>query len=233
MNGHMINCEWGLKGIEKFLPVTDVFIIVDVLSFSTSVDIACDKGAIVYPCNLEGREAQEYAVSNNAILAKPRSRTELSLSPCSLMNIPAETRLVLPSPNGSTLSLATAKILTLCGCLRNYRSVAEYANDHGERITVIPAGERWPDGSIRFALEDILGAGAVISQLKGKQSLEAKIATGIYQSFQNNETDTLLNCVSGIELVERGYVKDVSLAAEINVSECVPLLSNGAFINTQ
>ena len=57
-----INCEWGLEGIEKFLSSSDVIIIVDVLSFSTSVDIACGNGAVLYPCYFTGSEAEVYAV---------------------------------------------------------------------------------------------------------------------------------------------------------------------------
>ena len=230
-NQYNVGCEWGLEGLKLLAPISDVVIIVDVLSFSTSVDIACSNGAKVYPCKWKDEKALEYALSKDAILAKPRSKTELSLSPYSLENILSGTNIVLPSPNGSSLSLATGDVLTICGCLRNYRSVAEYANRHGERISVIPVGEKWPDGSIRFALEDIFGAGAILSRLKGNLSPEAELAVNIYHSLHNKETDTLLNCISGIELVEKGYEVDVYLAADINVSECVPVLKDQAYIN--
>ena len=44
-----IRCEWGINGVETLSPVSDVIIIVDILSFSTSLDIALNKGAIVIP----------------------------------------------------------------------------------------------------------------------------------------------------------------------------------------
>jgi 2-phosphosulfolactate phosphatase len=33
-------------------------------------------------------------------------------------------------------------------------------------------------------------------------------------------------------LIERGYKDDMSLAAELNVSDCVPTLENGAYIGS-
>lgn len=223
-----INCEWGLKGIKALAPVSDVIIIVDVLSFSTSVDIACSNGALVYP-NIPGSNTD---LPTDSILAGPRDLNNFSLSPYSLLEIPPETKLILPSPNGSTLSLSTGDTLTLCACLRNFRSVAAYAMDHGKKISVIPAGERWEDGTIRFALEDLFGAGAVLSCLKGSHSPESTMAVNLYHSLHNEETETLLKCASGIELVEKGFEVDVYLATDMNVSECVPVLDNGFYTNS-
>ncbi len=41
-----------------------------------------------------------------------------SLSPCSFLSIPAGTRVLLPSPNGSALSAATGDAPTFAGRLR-------------------------------------------------------------------------------------------------------------------
>src|SRR5262244_828191 len=102
-----IRCEWGLRGVQVLAPVSDVVIVVDVLSFSTSVDIAVARGAIVFPFPMQDTGAADYAASMDAQLAaRRRSKTVYSLSPESLLEIEKGTRLVLPSPNGARLSLA-------------------------------------------------------------------------------------------------------------------------------
>jgi 2-phosphosulfolactate phosphatase len=156
-----------------------------------------------------------------------------SLSPRSLVNIPEGTRLVLPSPNGATLSLATGSTPTLTGCLRNYRAVALAAQKYGRRIAVIPAGERWPAGSLRPAIEDWVGAGAIISQLHGELSPEAQAALAAFRSADQSLESQIRRCGSGQELIARGLEEDVGLASARNVSACVPRLVNGAYIREE
>ncbi len=227
-----IRVEWGIKGVEQLAPVSDVIILVDVLSFSTSVDIATSNGAIVYPYTWKDQRAVDYAKSIDAELANSNRKTTqgYSLSPSSLKSITQNTRLILPSPNGSTLSLSTGNTLTLCGCLRNAKVVAEYASKMGKNIAVIPAGERWQkDGTLRPAFEDLLGAGAIVSYLEGALSPESKVALAVFSSLQEQILEELKNCSSGKELIERGFEADVVLASKLNVSKTVPVLLKGAY----
>ena len=113
---------------------------------------------------------------------------------------------------------------TLAGCLRNARVVATAARQYGKRIAVIPAGERWPDGSLRPAFEDLIGAGAILSYLQGNMSPNAIAAVAAFQAASPNLEAMLKQCGSGVELIERGFEKDIELAAELDVSECVPVL---------
>src|SRR5262249_39315882 len=148
-------------------------IIVDVLSFTTSVEVAVQNGAIVYPCNASADEAKKYAGNLGAEVASPaRSLSTYSLSPASLQRIVSGTKLVLPSPNGSALSSLAGAVPAFAGCLRNARAVAEKAQQFGRPLAVVPAGERWDDGTLRFAVEDLLGAGAIVSCLRGTRSPE-------------------------------------------------------------
>jgi 2-phosphosulfolactate phosphatase len=227
-----IRCEWGAQGVAQLAPISDVVIIVDVLSFSTSVDIAASRGATIFPYRWNDASAAVFAASVGAIVADARRGSPgYSLSPQSLVHLPHGTRLVLPSPNGATLTLGTGRVLTLAGCLRNAQAVAAVAQRYGQRIAVIPAGERWPsDGSLRPAFEDWVGAGAIISYLAGTWSPEAHAAATTFRGVQSDLTGLLQSCGSGKELLVRGFAQDVALASALNVSACVPVCREGAYV---
>lgn len=228
-----IRCEWGLAGIVQLSPSSDVIIIVDILSFSTSVDIAVGNGAMVYPFRGDRKSATSYADSLNAVLAAfGRGHSEgYSLSPASLLKIPMGTRLVLASPNGGALSLAAGSKPTFSGCLRNARAVAHSAQKYGRNIAVIPAGERWANGGLRPAMEDFIGAGAIINNLKGTRSPEASAAETIYLEMKATLKDNISACSSGRELIGRNHADDVELAVVLNQSDNTPLLLDGAYRN--
>ncbi len=226
-----IRCEWGEQGIAQLAASSDAVVIVDVLSFSTAVEVAVSRGAIVYPFRWRDDRAFAYAEFLSATLASPRrgSTEGFSLSPNSLLTIPAGTRLVLPSPNGATLSLATGATPTLAGCLRNARAVARAAERVGSRISIIPAGERWSDGTLRPAIEDWIGAGAIINSLGGSKSSEALGAESVFLRFESALYEALEQCGSGKELIAWGMRADVELASMLNCSETAPRLVEGVF----
>jgi len=224
-----VRLEWGEAGLEPLLGVSDVVVIVDVLSFSTCVDVGAGRGARVFPFGGTGDAARSYADRIGAICAGRRGEDGFSLSPRSFASVEPGARVVLPSPNGSALSRATAKVTTIAGCLRNATAVAREAQRRGERITVIAAGERWPSGQLRPALEDLLGAGAVVSALAGRRSPEAEAAQRTFDGLAPRVSGALMDCASGRQLVERGFGDDVAMAAALDASRCAPLLVDGAF----
>ncbi|MCB5176607.1 2-phosphosulfolactate phosphatase [Microvirga lenta] len=227
-------CEWGLSGIEALLGRVAAVVIVDVLSFSTAVDVAVSKGATVYPFPYGEREAaQREAERLGAVLARPRRAAggQFSLSPASLATVPDGMRLMLPSPNGSRLSLSCGGTPVLAGCLRNAAAVARAARIvAGEgAIGVVPAGELWPDGSLRPAVEDLLGAGAILHHLDGSLSAEAEIARAAYRAVGADLPRLIRASMSGRELIDGGFGSDVEMALESGISACAPVLRDGAY----
>lgn len=225
-----VRCEWGEQGVRRLAPISDAVVIVDTLSFSTCAEIATARDAIVFPFRWKDEAAQSFAASVNAELAGRRGTGGYTLSPASLTQLPAGVRLVLPSPNGATLSLLTGATPTLAGCLRNSRALALAAMKFGRCVAVIPAGERWADGGLRPAFEDLIAAGAIIRHLIGSLSPEAEMAQAAFANAQADLRRLLADCVSGKELITRGYEVDVELAAQLDVSDCVPRLVDEAYV---
>jgi 2-phosphosulfolactate phosphatase len=226
--------EWGMAGIETLREQVSVIVIVDVLSFSTAVDVAVSRGAAVFPFPYGDRHAAEAAAERVGAMVVPSRKAaggQLSLSPASLEAVRAGTRLMLPSPNGSRLSLACGDKPVLAGCLRNAAAVAEAAREMagGGAIGVIPAGEYWPNESLRPAIEDLLGAGAIIHHLGLPCSPEAQVAREAFCSAGDDLEPWIRASVSGRELIERGFSRDVDIALEIGASGCIPLLQEGAY----
>jgi len=223
-------CEWGARGVEALAPA-DVTIVVDVLSFSTCVDVAVARGATILPHRFKDASAAELARDERAELAGERRSARYSLSPASFLDAPAALRCVLPSPNGADVALRLGPTagLILTGCLRNASAVADAARAAGRTFCVVPAGERWPDGSLRFAVEDWLGAGAILRALPASRSPEAASAVAAFEAARAVLADTLARSSSGRELIERGFASDVDLAAALDVSDTVPRFEGRAF----
>jgi 2-phosphosulfolactate phosphatase len=228
------HCEWGLNGVRTLRDRCAVLVIVDVLSFSTAVDIAVARGAQIIPFPLGDPDAAaKAAAAVGAQLASHRRAGEqLSLSPASLQSIAPGTRLMLPSPNGSRLSLEGRSANMFTGSLRNRGAVAKAvltATDGGD-IGVIPAGERWrTDDSLRPAIEDLIGAGAILDALGLPLSPEARVARDAFVSARPNLAGTIRDCLSGRELIDKGFSQDVELAVQLDVSRAAPVLRDGAY----
>lgn len=206
-------CEWGPGAVTALAPA-DVTIVVDVFSFTTCVDVATSRGAVILPYPWNDPSAAESAAAHGAELAGRRGKARYSLAPESYLEAPAGLRCVLPSPNGAQVTLLAAQTspVVFAGCLRNARAVAAAAACAGSSFNVVPAGERWPDGTLRPALEDWLGAGAILHHLPGVRSPEAEARA------------------SGREMEGRGNVRDKRIAGQLDVSDCAPRFERAAYI---
>jgi 2-phosphosulfolactate phosphatase len=167
----------------------------------------------------------------HAVLADGRDPAGPSLSPSSLDALPPGASVVLPSPNGSTCAVlaSEAGAQVVAGCLRNAAAVGAWADDAAAPVTVIACGERWPDGSLRPSLEDLLGAGAILAAMTSASSPEAGAAIAAFRDAAQSLPEILSQCASGRELSEKGWHADIGYAAQLNASTTVPVLTDGAF----
>lgn len=214
-DGYAVRFDWGADGAARAGARGDTVVIVDTLRFSTAVAAHVSAGACIEPG-----------------LWKEKGDTSL-LSP--LAPLPG-TSIYLPSPNGAMCSHAArdaGAAAVFAGALVNASAVAEAARAVGTPITVVACGEKWPDGSLRFALEDLLGAGAIIAALPHlSSSPEAKAARAAFLGAKKQLKARLLACGSGIELIEKGKEADVHYAAERDRLIVAPRLTDGVFSAT-
>ncbi len=223
---------WGPNALRRLAPKADAVVIVDVLSFSTCVDIVVGRGATVLPYKWHDGSEAAYGVEHDAVVAKRLVNAgpgDWILSPSHLAEIPAGTRLVLPSPNGSALAFAAVAAgakAVFVACLRNASAVAR-ALAGSSVVSVIGAGERWrgTTGPLRPAVEDLLGAGAVIDRFgTDGASPEGKAAAAAWRDAEPDIRERLGQCGSGRELEDRGFGANVALAAEVDISDAAPIL---------
>lgn len=234
--GARLHCDWGLAG--ALGADHGIVVIVDVLSFCTTVSVALDRGIQVYPYRWADERAEGYAEQLSAVLARGRRHRGISLSPASVRSSEGINRLVLPSPNGATITaeLAGRGSEVVAGCLRNAGAVGRWIRarldqDSAVTVSVIAAGERWPDGSLRPAVEDLWGAGTVLAAIGADltASPEARAAVAAYRDAAPELAAGLRDCASGRELIGYGFGDDVGIAAELDRSAIVPVLRDGCF----
>jgi 2-phosphosulfolactate phosphatase len=235
--------EWGRRGAREAANRGDIVIIVDVLSFSSTVVTALNYDAVIYPYppNLDGKD---YAQKVNAeyILGRAEAAKagKPTLSPVSFNEEHTNKKYVLTSLNGAFCTWIASKVpALLIGSLLNASSVAAVANQlriqKNASITVIPCGEMWSDGkeeedTLRPAIEDYIGAGAILSYLKGEKSPEAEVCMGAFYHAEPKLDELIWDCGSGRELREKGFGADVKHCSQLNTYQTVPVLRNNHFV---
>lgn len=240
---YVCRVEWGRRGAREAAERGDIIIVVDALSFSSTVVSALNYGAIIYPYppNLDGNAYAE-KVSAEFILGRAEAAKagKPTLSPVSFTEEHSNKRYVLSSLNGAFCTWIASKVpALLIGSLLNASSVASVANQlriqTNANITVVPCGEQWSDGkkeedTLRPAIEDYLGAGAILSLLDGEKSPEAEVCIGAFIQAEPKLDQLIWDCGSGRELRERGFEADVRHCSRLNVYQTVPVLNNDHFV---
>lgn len=127
----------------------------------------------------------------------------------------------------------------LLGSLRTARAIAEAVvaaqRTRGDRtsVSLIAVGEQAPEGGIRFAVEDELGAGAIIDALAAlgidHTSPEAAAACAAFQGLRPAVRHLLTAAGSGQRLLADGAREQVLAAATLDAASAAPRLVDGTF----
>ena len=202
-SAYQVRLDWGLDGLVR-LAESDIVVVVDVLRFSTTIVRALENGAVA-----ELDAAAHAASINGASVAEAAGRSDA---------------------------------LVLLGALRNASAVAHaVATEQTRRgsrtsIAVLACGElagRNPDAHVRFAVEDLLGAGAIIDALSGAgidhTSPEAAVAGESFGAQRRAAPHRVAASGSGRELAEAGRGEEVRAAAEVDAASVVPVLRATSF----
>jgi 2-phosphosulfolactate phosphatase len=244
--GYRVRFDWGPVGADAVSPGAAFVAVVDVLSFTTTLTVAIEQGLHVLPYRWRDDSAVDVARRNGAMLAVLRKEAgpgQVTLSPESILHSDLRAdgidRLVLPSPNGSSISvrLADAGATVVGVSLRNAAAAAAWVcKQAGDRpIGVVASGEHWPDGSLRPAIEDLIGAGAFLHGLAEDSadgfSPEAVAALWAYRGVSESVGDALRESVSGRELRGFGFAGDVAVASAVGASSVVPILREGWYVD--
>ncbi|MGB3375385.1 MAG: 2-phosphosulfolactate phosphatase [Microbacterium sp.] len=154
------------------------------------------------------------------------------------------------STNGAAVATAAAEIgaVVLLGGIRNAAATARAVMTLQERradrtsVSIIAAGERTPAGDLRYAVEDQLGAGAVIAALTDLGidhcAPDAAVASESFRALRRAVRHLLAASGSGRELTigvpstarmaESGIrPATVEEAAELDAVDAVPVLRGG------
>ncbi len=221
---------WGIDGLAYYGDFYSAIVVVDVLSFCTTVDIAISRGGSIIPSAIEdGRLLQSLAEKKSAILAGKRNEPGISLSPASMQSLQPGQTVLLPSPNGSTLIELASKYEkpVFTGCLRNSLALAQLLMQKKYfPVLFVAAGEKFSNKMLRPAIEDYWGVGSILTALDGEKTLEAYSAEKSFELVAGGLQKALIACESGQELYTRGYQRDVELAGDYNASNHTGILIN-------
>lgn len=236
--GARCHLEWGRRGAARAALRGDILAVCDVLSFSTAVVTACMGGARVYPC-FDDADAQECAARFGAEIAVRReevsSTHRYSLSPVTFLQAKSDDAIALPSPNGATCcrigSVAPAVLIaSLLNATAAARAASLLMKRHHADLTVLACGERQEpheEGQLRFALEDYLGAGALLAALDMPCSPDAAVCRAAFLAVAGDLASLIRECPSGAELRDRGWPQDIEHAMQRDICDVVPLLADG------
>jgi len=234
-----IRLDWGRTGAERSAAAGRITVIVDTLSFSTLVALAVSRDMAVLPA-ISAEEAD--ALAQTTAFARTVARVgappgAFTLSPASVRDAPVVPRaLIVHSPNGARCTRAASEAPAIfVGALINASAVAHAVQAQmrhtGVGVTVVACGERPMhaalDAPLHFAIEDHLGAGAIIDALAGTRSPEAAVAAHVYRACAHDLTAILERSATGRKLSAIGFADDWRIGALRDHVDRAAVVANG------
>jgi len=224
-------------GEDNFLPVADVWLVIDILRATTVMTRWFELGGTeLYPVKSPD-EARRLVLDLKELGLSPLLMGEVNGIPpegFDLGNSPTELNYgliqehscgVMSTTNGTVAlnEAFSAGSPVIAVSFRNLSACLDRALKIGNRIGILCSGRKK-----RPSWEDTLCAGALLEKLKahGKilMSDSAKIALTVWQS----KTENLLSCVEKSEhadyLKHIGYGRDIIFSCELDASTVVPML---------
>lgn len=198
--------DWGVAGLQRVAAGADVIVLVDVLP--GQVDVLCG------PDHLDGRDRRGDELIGHA--AGAADQLEQSRDP--LIDALAEV--------GAPVILAN---------LRNRAAVARWIRERQATVdarftvSIIARGGGQDGALVDFAVEDLLGVGALVDALAelgiDYHSPEAAVAVAGFTGLRRAIRQLIKASATGRELIGRGLGDEIAHASEIDVSGDVSVLA--------
>jgi 2-phosphosulfolactate phosphatase len=214
--------------------------VVDVLRATTTIATALAHGAAgVIPVQspTDAAELARRLGREDVLLCGERDATaiagfDLDNSPASFApNVVAGKTLVMTTTNGTRALRAVAGALTVrTAALVNRMAAADALAHEDGSIAIVCAGE-----SGAFALEDAIGAGALVDALL-MQVGDVEIGDGaraaalLYRSVAARLTDAIASADHAQLLAAKGFARDVTRCAALDTVVVVPTLHDGVLV---
>lgn len=203
----------------------DVAIMVDVLRASTTITAALDNFNKIIAVKSK-EDAIKLAKKNNAVLAGEREGATIEgfdtgNSPVEIKNFSGNC-LVLTTSNGTRI-LEGINAKSLIGSFVNAKAVAQKASEIADNhIEIVMAGVRG-----KFAIEDFLGAGEIISYLKDHELDEMALAAYMASRDEEMVKKAVMNSNSASGLQKLGFSDDINFSIKKNIYDVIPIYEKG------
>ncbi len=223
-DAYELKLDWGIEGVKKAMARKDNIVIIDMMSYSSTIVTAISKGFVVEPTGDKTTRTPGYRNSPSVFLKNEPTRVKLT------------------SSNGGRLvnaALDSAGCVVL-GSILNAKATADYIGSQNHDTTLIAAGEindditkyRTDEEHIRsaenelFALEDYLGAGAIASFSKMKKTLACKEAELRFKDAEHDIHGALKETSGHNWLTENEPATDetTKFVSQLNLYNVVPKL---------